>query len=237
MSLLAATLSIQLAVAPYTRPVAHSSFRHGKGYYHVVQADVRSVNVSPKMVHSPQLTSVWTMIGKSQPLVAITGTFFSPKYHNPVADVLVNGELVAKGARGSVVGITHAGNIDIFDSPYLHTVDWKGYQFGMRGAVRVVNAGKVVPNPQAQAFKDKAIWGRAARTGIGLTKSGKLVLIATEDKVTLSELGRAMKARGVRSGVSLDGGSSTCLYYKGKLVISPKRKLSNLLVITVRPNL
>jgi exopolysaccharide biosynthesis protein len=186
------------------------------------------------MVHSTSLTSVHTLVDGSQPVVAITGTFFSPGSQKCVADVLVDGNLVAKGARGTAVGVDYDGNVTIFDEPFNKEIDWSSYKFGLRGAVRVVDGGKVRPNPIAQRFHDSHIWGKAARVGLGLTKSGKLVLFATKEKVTLSELGNAMKSRGVRNGVSLDGGSSTCFYYNGSYLIAPQRKLCNMFIVSQR---
>lgn len=217
--------------APATSPVGYESFAHGKNRYHVVTADLRSGRLQPATVHSPRLTPVKTMIQKEQPLVAITGTFFAPNCQRPIADVLVNGNLVAQGTRGSVLAVDWTGGVKIFDPKFRSKVDWSSYQFALRGAVRLIEKGKVRPNPKAQRFSDKRIWGRAARTGVGLTKKGKLVMVATKNKVTLSELGRAMKAKGVEDAVSLDGGGSTYLYYKGSTVVGTQRKLSNLFVI------
>jgi len=148
-----------------------------------------------------------------------------------VADVLVDGDLRSHGSRGTVVAVDWYGGVRIFDRPFQTHVDWSSYRYGFRGAVRVVAGGKVRPNPRAQRFHDRRIWGRAARSGLGLTRNGKLMLFVTREKVTLSEFGRAMRSRGVVDGVSLDGGGSTCLYYKGTLVVSPHRRLCNLFVV------
>lgn len=215
-------------------PVAHLNFVSGKARYHAIVVDMASANVAVKTVMAKGGRSAWGMIGKDQPLAAITGTFFAPRQAIPVADVLVDGKLMAVGDRGSALGIDYLGVVNIFDQQFKSPVAWKSYQYGMRGAVRVVSNGKVNPNPKAQKFRDRGIWGRAARTGIGMTKQGKLVLIATKKSVTLSELGRAMVACGVKNGISMDGGSSTCLYYNGKMIVSPRRRLTNLLVITPR---
>ncbi len=214
--------------------IAYGSFKHGSAYFHTVTCDMASGAVAMKTMLSPRLVSVWDFIAREQPVVALTGTFFNLKSHKPVADVLVDGNLLARGSRGTAVGIDWLGGVSIFDQPFKSQVDWRSYQFGMRGGVRVVNAGVVQPNPKAQKFRDSAIWGRAARTGLGLTKSGKLILFATAGRVTLSELGKAMKSKGIRNGVALDGGTSACLYYNGSLVIPPGRKLCNMLVITRR---
>ena len=236
-----ATVAIAVASNGLTdfTPISYATFKHGSHAFHVVTADLRSGQISAAMVHSPSLTSTWNLLGRleapeSKPIAAITGTFFAPASQKPVADVLVNGTLVAKGSRGTAVGVDWFGGVRIFDKPFLEAVDWGLYQWGLRGAIRVVSNGVVQPNPKAQKFRDARLWGRAARTGLGTTKNGKVVLFATTAHITLTELGNAMKSRGVLDGVGLDGGSSTCMYYKGALVVPPGRKLSNLFVITQR---
>lgn len=215
-------------------PIAYDTFAYGRNRYHMVVADLSSPVLSAGMTHANGLKPVWKMIGREQPIAAITGTFFAPRQKKPVADLLVNGKMIASGDRGTAVGVDHSGAVKIFDQKFGQDTNWLDYRFGLRGAVRVITKGKVSPNPKAQKFRDRRIWGRAARTGLGLTKYGKLVLIATKNKVTLSELGKAMRSRGVVEAVSLDGGGSTCFYYKGKMVIPPGRKLSNLFIISKR---
>ncbi len=215
--------------------VAYETFRSGRAGYHMVQVDLTAGVAQIKTIHNRQLTSVWSLISREQPVFAMTGTFFGPKSQTPVADVLVNGELLARGNRGSGIGVGYDGTVTIFDARFKEAYDWGMFQYGLRGGVRVISAGKVCPNPKAQWFKDAAIWGRAARIGLGLTKSGKLVAVATVNKVSLSELGTAMKSRGVVSGISFDGGTSTCFYYDGAMLISPGRRLCNMLVVSLRP--
>jgi hypothetical protein len=174
------------------------------------------------------------MVDKVRPIVAITGTFFDVRSQKPIADVLVDGDLTSHGSRGTVVAIDWFGAVSIFDRPFRSDVDWSAFRYGLRGAVRIVRGGRVQPDPRAQRFHDRRIWGRASRSGLGLTKGGKLLLVVTREKVTLSEFGRAMRSQGVVDGVSLDGGGSTCMYYKGNLVVSPHRRLDNLFVVCLK---
>jgi hypothetical protein len=224
-----------LSVGAIASPVAHISFVRGHARYHAIVVDLSAGKLAVKTVLANGSHSAWSMIGKDQPIAAITGTFFSPGCSIPVADVLVDGDLKAKGDRGSCMGVDYCGAVSIFDEHFRTPVEWSAYQYGLRGAVRVVSNGRVCPDPKSQRFHDRAIWGSASRTGIGLTKAGKLVLIGTSRPVTLSEFGRAMLQCGIRNGISLDGGSSTCLYYNGKMLLSPRRQLTNLLLITPRP--
>jgi hypothetical protein len=223
-----------LGVFANASPVAHVSFVVGKVRYHAVIVDMNAGKVSVKTVLAGGSHTAWSMIGKDQPIAAITGTFFSPAEAVPVADVLVDGNLKAKGDRGSCFGVDYYGVVSIFDEHFRQPVQWANFQYGLRGAVRVVSNGKVCPDPKAQKFHDRRIWSAASRTGIGLTKGGKLVFIATSKPVTLSQFGRAMVACGIKNGLSLDGGSSTCLYYNGQMLISPRRSLTNLLLIMPR---
>ncbi|MFQ3587397.1 MAG: phosphodiester glycosidase family protein [Fimbriimonadaceae bacterium] len=227
--------TLSAGATPPSRPMAYEQFGHGKARYHAVVADMRSGRVVAELVASPRLVSVWDLVARSQATAAITGTFFNHTSQQPVADVLVDGKLVARGNRGSGVAVCWYGNVKIFDAKFKEPFDWGNYQFGLRGAVRVVGNGRVNPDPVGQAFRDSRIWGRAARTAVGVTSQGKFVMMATPDAVSLTELGNAMVSRGIVSGVSLDGGGSTCLYYQGSLVIPPKRKLNNMVVLKVLP--
>lgn len=225
------SLSVSLAMPPTGAAVSYQCLAYGSGKYHVVTADLRQATLSPETAHSRRLTSVWNLINSRKPVAAITGTFFNPASQIPVADVVVDGKRVATGNRGSAVGVDWYGQVHILDTKFKHEMDWMGYRYLLRGAVRIVSKGKVTINPKGQRFKDSRIWGRAARTAVGKTADGRLVMVATNSSVTLGELGKAMVANGVRDAISLDGGGSTCLYYRGTLVIPPKRKLSNILMV------
>lgn len=218
------------SASPPTPTCAYESFRSGRAIYHMVIADIDHGGVKVQTVRSPLKRPAKILYGK-HPIAAITGTFFNPCGGRPVADVLVDGHLTDCGNRGSAVGIAWTGEPSIFDAPFCRSVDWSPYRYGLRGAVRLIENGRVQPNPRAQHFHDRRIWGRAARTAVGVTKYGKFVLCATGANVTLSELGHAMAAHGVREAVSLDGGGSTCLYYKGDMVVSTGRRLSNMLLL------
>ncbi len=230
-SILLSVFAFGVARSDSDRPIRYKSFSDHGAIYHSVIADLASDQVSTRAIHQPKLTLPWKMIGQDEPVAAITGTFFAPSCGRPVADVLVDGKLVAKGDRGSVVAIDWFGKPHIFDTRFKKKIDWYEYRYALRGAVRIITDGKVNPNPKLQKFRDPRIWGKAARTAAGITKDGKLVLLATTHSVTLSELGRAAKKLGVYNAVSLDGGGSTCLYYRGKMVVSTQRRLSNMLTL------
>lgn len=180
----------------------------------------------------PGLSRVPALLAPTNPTVAITGTFFGPRNGYPVGDIVMDGQLKASGQRGSGVGVDGSGRVSIFDTRFHQPFDWSAYRYGLRGAVRLVANGKVCPNPKAQRFHDKHIWGRASRIALGVRADGKVLVLATQSQVTLSELGKAMVSRGVKNAINLDGGSSTCLVYRGKMLIRPARKLSNMFTLS-----
>ncbi|MCX7800009.1 MAG: phosphodiester glycosidase family protein [Fimbriimonadales bacterium] len=221
------------ALARAASPVGYEKIRVGRATYHVVRADLSNPRIEAAVVSAPKLVSVWQLVSGQRAVAAVTGTFFDPGSQRPVADVFSNGVLKASGHRATLVGFDLFGAVQIRDVPFGKPVDWSEFRHGLRGAVRVVTQGRVRPDPKAQRFRDPRIWGKAARTGLGVTKHGKLVLIATSQPVYLRALGRAMVRAGVREGVALDGGGSTSLYYRGRLLAAPTRKLNNVVVVRV----
>lgn len=72
----------------------------------------------------------------------------------------------------------------------------------------------------------KILTQSAGRTAIGIRKNGDIVIVTTVAKVT--ELGAIMKELGCEVAMNLDGGASSGLFAKGKMITTPGRKLSNI---------
>lgn len=231
--IVAAALACCAAIAPAEK-IRYYPLSLGKAKFHVVVANLSQRDLSVETILSSKAKSPWYLLKNDTPSVAITGTFFNPADSRPVGDIIIDGQRKVRGSRGSVFGVDWEGNPRIVDTGFNRTWDYTDYRFALRATVRIIKDGVVCPDPRAQKFKDPRIWGRAARTAAGITEDGRLVLMATRSNVTLSELGKAMKSRGVVDAVNLDGGSSTCLYVKGKMVISPTRRLTNLIVLRDR---
>lgn len=233
--LLAALACAAIAAPSSASSVSYQIVRSGSAKYHCVTADTRNGQVSVSTLFSSRLISAGRLIRKDPPMAAITGTFFDWRSQRPVAEVYREGQLMSRGKRGSVLAVDYYGKVHIKDVQYRKNFDWLSYKSGLRGAIRVVSSGRVQPNPKAQRFRDRRLWGRAARTAAGVTRDGRLVIVATANQVTLSELGRAMVKAKIVDGVAFDGGGSTCLYYRGKFVIGTPRPLNNMLAIYQRP--
>ena len=89
----------------------------------------------------------------------------------------------------------------------------------------MVKNGEVFVDMTAQ--KLGAIGGRNPRTAIGYTADNNLVLVAVDGRegssigMTLNELASFMQSIGCVGAINLDGGGSTVMYVKGKVVNKP----------------
>ncbi|MDO5028587.1 MAG: phosphodiester glycosidase family protein [Bacillota bacterium] len=78
-------------------------------------------------------------------------------------------------------------------------------------------------------YESKISTQNAQRSAIGVKEDGSVVIVTT--KATIADLAKAMKALGCVSATNLDGGASSALYFNGKTITNPGRKLSTLLFI------
>lgn len=120
------------------------------------------------------------------------------------------------------------------------------------GGPRLVKNGIVYVSKNEEKFKSDIAKGRAARTAVGVTKEGKLLLVTVDglprdkgnrsDKssigMTLEELAELMVNLGAVEAMNLDGGGSTTMWIDGKVVNRPatgyEQRVSNALVVEPR---
>jgi len=122
----------------------------------------------------------------------------------------------------------------------------------MGGGPRLLKKGRVYVTKHTEKFKKDIANGRAARSAVGVTKSGKIMFIAVDGKprrnspwrkskepqsrgMTLEELAKLMKSLGVLDAVNLDGGGSSAMVINGKVKNRPvdgnQKRVSNALLI------
>lgn len=171
------------------------------------------------------------MVRRGQPTVAITGTFFSTRSLRPIGDIVIDGRLAHFGGLGTALCITENNEVEfIKPTRYIHQ-DWSRFDFVLCAGPRLVQRGAAYVNPRAEGFRDRNMLRPNRRLGVGVTRDNHLVFAVTRKPVYLSRFARALKAIGVVDAINLDGGSSIGVYYKGKTLIAPKRKLTNLILV------
>lgn len=103
--------------------------------------------------------------------------------------------------------------------------EWKDVNHIISGGPYLVKNGDIYVDMTAQ--KLASIGGRNPRTAIGYTKDNSLIMLTADGRegasigLTLIELANLMKELGCVNAMNLDGGGSTVMYVKGKIVNKP----------------
>lgn len=110
------------------------------------------------------------------------------------------------------------------------SIDWSDIITAVGAGPRVLTNGKVVIHAEKEGFtQTKILKTPAARSGIGIKADGSIILV-TVGSATIKELGEIFRSLGAVQAMNLDGGASSGLYAKGKLLTTPGRLLSNSLI-------
>jgi hypothetical protein len=123
--------------------------------------------------------------------------------------------------------------------PDLHVVNALG------GGPRLVKNGRAFVPFAWESFSSPLTWRRAARTAVGITGVGKLLLVTVDGGsrqnpgMTLPEMGDLMAYLGARDAMNLDGGGSATMVVGGRIVNAPsdgfERMVASALVVLRRP--
>lgn len=126
--------------------------------------------------------------------------------------------------------------IDIKTSP-----NWDDVDHIISGGPYLIKENQLFVDIAAQ--KLKAISGKNPRTAIGYTKDNDLILVTIDGRETSSvgmniyDLAKLMKTIGCYNAMNLDGGGSSIMYIKGKIVNNPSIQggiaLSNAFTVSI----
>ncbi|MHB0913805.1 MAG: phosphodiester glycosidase family protein [Armatimonadota bacterium] len=171
-----------------------------------------------------------SMLKRTNPRAAVTGTFFCTKSLLPVGDIVIEGNRVYAGGVGTGICITRDNKVDFVPIKKGQETGWADYDLVVCSGPMLVRGGKVSLSPKSEGFSDPSLFGGKLRAALGVTKNDKLLLVTVETPVGLWELARIMVQLGATEAVNLDGGTSSALYYNGSVLTRPGRKLTNLIV-------
>lgn len=90
----------------------------------------------------------------------------------------------------------------------------------------LIQNGQTVLDASAERFSKAFIEEKAARSAIGQTPDGTILIVAVQDRIggvgaTLGDTANIMKQLGATNALNLDGGSSTTLYLGGQILDRP----------------
>lgn len=199
-----------------------------------VVADLNNPNVRVGVVTARQLgrdESIWELLARARPTAAVTGTYFSTTSKLPVGDIVIEGERVHFGGVGTALCITYDNQVHFIRQPLHRQRDWSQYRVVLGAGPRLLQRGRVALYPPGEGFRDRRVYAQGKRVAVGVTPQNKLLLVVVEQPVSLRRLAWIMLGLGATEAIALDGGGSSCLYYRREVKVLPRRKLTNLLVV------
>jgi hypothetical protein len=124
----------------------------------------------------------------------------------------------------------------------IRPVGWEGYWSALGGGPRLVNGGRIEVTASRENFRADVAVGLGPRTALGVDKNGRYILLVVDGRqgfystgLTLTELAYTMQKLGAVDALNLDGGGSTVMVVKGRVVNRPsdgtERSVSNALLV------
>lgn len=205
---------------------------------HVISVDLRdrTLEVMPAIANNTPGTrqSFLAFMAEHQPLAQITGGYFSMSTSLPIGSIVIHRQLRYLGVAGSALAIRADNTAEIVNIPYGWRYSWPGYEHVLQGGMRLVQHSRYAVFPRDQGFRDPTLFEHATRTAVGLIGGKRLLLVAVNKMILLSELAAIMKGLGCTDAMTLDGGYSTGLAIGGHTILLPGRTLSTVLMVTRR---
>jgi hypothetical protein len=214
--------------------------RYRKGYLagipvHLIEADLRHPEVKVAVMiarggigHSESFGS---MLNRARPSAAITGTFFGIRNHLPTGDIVVNRRNLFRGFIGTALAVTDGNVVSFITTGYKEAPNWHLFDTVIRTGPRLLDARQVVVAPEEEGFTSLRRHVPRPRTAVGITAQSRLLFLTVKRPVSLYRLALLMQALGAYHAVALDGGTSTAMSFGGRVIASPGRPLTNLLLI------
>ena len=233
-------LAVPLAAAPTPKnsPVSYQRLVVNGVRTYVVTVDLNCKRISlvPQSSNG-HYKSFRRFINESRPVAAINGTFFDPATATIICNLISGGKLLSEGRVGHSLRIDNQNKAQLVSTAgqpgrLLNLSQWA---FGLSSGPTLLRSGNYVMAPRSEGFRDPGLLGIAPRSAIGITANNKLLLVSVRKPVRLGRLSWMMKKLGAKDALNLDGGSSTALYFDGKYVARPRRMLTNIVAVYLRP--
>lgn len=227
-------LSMALFDISWASSIEYGKVKIGKIVAHTVTVNLHDENVRVSVALAKGGTgsseSFKSIVNRAKPAAAITGTFFDTKTFIPTGDIAVYGNLIHTGCIGSALCIDSHNRACIVPLSEGRQSKWTGYETVLCAGPKLVSDGKVSISLKREGFRDSLL-APARRTAVGITKAGKLLIVAINRDTSLAAIAKVMVKLNTQDALCLDGGSSTGFYANGNYLAVPSRQLTNLLVV------
>ena len=172
-----------------------------------------------------------SLINRVHPAAAITGAFFDPRSKLPVGDIVVAGQSLCQGAVGTGVAFTHDKQVEFVPLGEGQQTKWAAYDAVVCAGPWLIREGVRTVRPWAEGYRDRSLYALRPRAAIGFTRNNKMILVTITKPCYYTHVSKVMKALGAVNALGLDGGSSTALSIRGRIINNPSRRLTNVLLV------
>jgi exopolysaccharide biosynthesis protein len=189
---------------------------------------------SDRSTHGDELFE--NMVDRFDAVVVANGTFFSLDHQKRVMGNMVAGGKFLKYSPwenyGTTLGLRAGNHPEMITARIEGKPQWQEHWFSLTCGPRLLKNGNIWLAPKSEGFRDPAVLDVAYRTAIGFTADHKLlILVAFLAPLSLASEAKLMKSIGCFEAMNLDGGTSVALAHQGKVLISPQRALTNVIVV------
>jgi uncharacterized protein YigE (DUF2233 family) len=201
----------------------------------VVSVDMkdRRVKITPEVSFGLpfQMRSFSYFLCRRKPLAAINGTYFNMETSTPVGEITIDGRKVNSSSIGTVFALTNDRKPLFFCARKHAAVNRKDFAMTLGAGPRLIAGGKISSGFRGEGFRDPAIFRPAVRSGLGVTLRGKLLMVVSLTAVDLTRWAQTLRILGCTDAINLDGGSSSALFYRGVMLVTPARDISNIIAV------
>jgi exopolysaccharide biosynthesis protein len=124
----------------------------------------------------------------------------------------------------------------------IQSVGWEGFTTALGGGPRLLNNGRIEVTAIQEAFRADVRIGLGPRTALGIDRQGRYIIAVVDGRqkfhstgLTLTEMAYTMQKLGAVNALNLDGGGSTVLAVRSRVVNKPsdgsERSVSNALLV------
>lgn len=215
-----------------------------RGYLHIGNKviEIDAVNQVLKknqlVIYTPEYARSTKTTSSSKELVLIKGKVVGIHKNNSI--IPPDGVVIsASGEKAELLENVRLG--ESIRIEYKITPPWNTVLHAVCGGPRLIAEGVIDIRGQEESFQPYLIRGRHPRTAVAQTFGGDLIFVVVDGRsnissgMTLAELAEYLKKLGARHAINLDGGGSSTMIIKGRVVNKPsdgrERPISNGIVV------
>jgi len=179
---------------------------------HVLRADAKNIKI---IKEQGKIKYLRTVVKENNGWGAINASFYNMNNRRPCGLLIIEGKVISKN-------VYNRPYIVIGDKTYIS--DDKNIssdaKLAVGGGSYLLKDGKkyFTNNHFSKQFTNSVV----RRTCIGINKEGKVLLVVIKG-ANIWRCANIMKSLGATDAISLDGGTSSQMYYEGKYIVASNR--------------